>query len=298
MNQTVGHCTRERLTFGPSDALAIEWMISARFRPVRRCDTPKLLRLVLFLCVQEAECMRARWCGSEFRRSVERTRIIRSPDYVLDRPETNPVGALSLARTVRGMLPTVHLIRHGATEWSVSGRHTGLTDIPLTSAGESEARDLRDRLRGISFVQVLTSPLIRARRTCELTELSLAPEIDPDLREWNYGDFEGLRTPEIFARGNPQWNVFKDGCPNGESPDEVTARADRIVARLRLLSGEVAVFSHAHFLRALAARWIGLPITTARRLYLNTGSISVVGFEHGRADEPVIQLWNERLRIR
>ena len=217
---------------------------------------------------------------------------------MLNGPETNPVGALSPARTVRGMLPTVHLIRHGATEWSVSGRHTGLTDIPLTSVGESEAHDLRDRLRGVSFSQVLTSPLTRARRTCELTQLSLRPEIDSDLREWNYGDFEGLRTAEIVARGNAQWNVFKDGCPNGETPTEVTARADRVITRLRLLSGDVAVFSHAHFLRALAARWIGLPIAAAQRLYLNTGSISVVGFEHGRAEEPVIQLWNERQRIR
>ncbi|MEO6002520.1 MAG: histidine phosphatase family protein [Opitutus sp.] len=196
------------------------------------------------------------------------------------------------------MLPTVHLIRHGATEWSATGRHTGLTDVPLTTDGEIEARDLRDRLRGTSFTQVLSSPLIRARRTCELTELSLAAEIEPDLREWDYGDFEGLRTAEIIARGHSRWNVFTDGCPDGESPAAITERADRVVARLRLCSGDVAVFSHAHFLRSLAVRWIGLSLDAAQRLYLNTGSISVVGFEHGREDEPVIQLWNERRRVR
>lgn len=191
------------------------------------------------------------------------------------------------------MRSSVHLIRHGETEWSLAGRHTGKTDLPLTAAGELEARNVGARLRETPFSHVFSSPRNRALRTATLSELLMTPVIDDDLREWDYGEFEGLRSSEILAR-QPQWNVFRDGCPGGESPEQVTERADRVVTLLRSLSGEIAVFSHGHFLRALAVRWVELPIATARRFYLSTGSISLLGYEHDRRDEPVVQGWNER----
>lgn len=188
-------------------------------------------------------------------------------------------------------LPQIYLARHGETEWSRSGRHTGLTDIPLTSRGEDEAQRLGERLRGISFAHVLTSPLARAKRTCELAGFGLAAQVDADLVEWNYGEFEGLKTHEI-RQSHPTWLVFRDGCPQGESVAQISARADRVVARLRSLDGDVLVFSSAHFLRVLSARWCGWQAGAGAQLWLATATISILGYEHNLA-EPVIRRWND-----
>jgi broad specificity phosphatase PhoE len=193
------------------------------------------------------------------------------------------------------MLPRVYLVRHGETEWSLSGRHTGRSDIPLIAQGEEDARAAGARLQGVRFGLVLTSPAQRARRTCELAGLSGAAEIEPDLAEWDYGDFEGLLLAEILER-KPGWNIFRDGCPRGESPAQVSDRADRLIARLRALRGDVALFSHGHFGRVLAARWTGFPVLSAQRLLLSTASISVLGYEHESPQEPVIALWNSGSR--
>ena len=189
------------------------------------------------------------------------------------------------------MLTRIYLIRHGETEWSRSGQHTGLTDIPLTAHGESQARELGQRLRDISFTRVFTSPRQRARRTCELAGFAPVAESEPDLAEWNYGDYERKRTVDI-KKERSDWNLFRDGCPCGESPAQVSDRADRFIARLRALEGNVALFSHGHFGRALAARWIGSPVSQAQHLLLSTASISILGYEHSQANEPVIALWN------
>jgi probable phosphoglycerate mutase len=188
-------------------------------------------------------------------------------------------------------LPLVCTVRHGETAWSRSGQHTGLTDLPLTEAGERNARGLAGRLAGHSFAQVLTSPLQRAARTCELAGFGAVARRDPDLVEWNYGDYEGLRTAEIHA-SRPGWNLFRDGCPGGESPAEVGARADRVIARLRAEGGNVLLFSSGHFLRTLAARWLGLPPAAGQYFILGTAAVSVLGYEHD-ASEPAIRLWNE-----
>jgi probable phosphoglycerate mutase len=189
------------------------------------------------------------------------------------------------------MLPRIYLIRHGETEWSLSGQHTGRTDIPLTARGEDGARELGQRLRGVQFAEALTSPRQRAQRTGELAGLRPAPQIEPDLAEWDYGDYEGKRTADI-RKARPDWNLFRDGCPNGESPSQISARADRLITRLSSLEGNVALFSHGHFGRALAARWIRLPVSEAHRFLLDTTSISILGYEHDRADSPAIVLWN------
>jgi probable phosphoglycerate mutase len=160
-------------------------------------------------------------------------------------------------------LPQVYLARHGETAWTVSGQHTGLTDIPLTERGERNARRLGERLRGMTFAHVLTSPLRRVRRTCELAGFGEAAVLDPDLVEWNYGDYEGKTTAEI-RKGRPDWQLFRDGCPGGESLACVGVRADRVVARLRALASDVLLFSSGHFLRILAARWCGLEASTGR----------------------------------
>jgi probable phosphoglycerate mutase len=186
-------------------------------------------------------------------------------------------------------LPTIYLVRHGETEWSKSGRHTGRTDLALTPDGEEEARALRSRLPATGFDLVLTSPLQRAVRTAELAGFAATP--DPDLMEWDYGDFEGLTSAAIRAR-QPAWELFRDGCPGGESVEQIAQRADRIAARLKAASGKVLVFSHAHLLRVLAARWIGQPVMFARGLLLSTASVSALGFGHDRIDEPAISLWN------
>jgi len=185
----------------------------------------------------------------------------------------------------------LYLIRHGETEWTISGQHTGRTDIPLTAHGEDEARELAPRIRDIPFTLVLTSPRERARRTCELLGLGDVAEIEPDLVEWDYGDYEGQRSADI-REGRADWNLFRDGSPRGEAPAQISARADRLIARLRGLDGNVALFSHGHFGRVLAARWIGLSVELAQHLLLSTASLSVLCYEHDRTDQPAIALWN------
>jgi broad specificity phosphatase PhoE len=192
-------------------------------------------------------------------------------------------------------LPKIYLARHGETAWSLSGQHTSITDIPLTEHGERNARNLGERLRGIHFVKVLTSPLQRARRTCELAGFGAHAEVDNDLVEWNYGAYEGKRTADI-RKERPDWFLFRDGCPGGETPDAIAARADRIVTRLRALDGDVLVFSHGHFLRVLGARWLGKPASDGRFLLLSTAALSILGYEHNR-DGPVLRLWNDDRHI-
>jgi broad specificity phosphatase PhoE len=189
------------------------------------------------------------------------------------------------------MLPQLYLIRHGETEWSLSGQHTGSTDISLTARGEDEARDLARRLRDVSFTRMLTSPLLRARRTCELAVPDTDPEIEPDLAEWDYGDYEGLRSPEIL-RKRPGWNLFRDGGPNGETPAQISERADRLIARLVSLEGNIALFSHGHFSRVLAVRWIGLPAGAGQHFQLGTASVSILGHDPHHPEIPVIARWN------
>ena len=190
------------------------------------------------------------------------------------------------------MVSRVYFIRHGDTAWSDSGKHTGRTEVPLTQGGEREASALAARLRDAAFTRVFTSPRQRAVRTCELAGWGARAEVDPDLSEWDYGDYEGARSAEIL-RDRPGWNLFVDGCPNGESPEQVSQRADRLIARLRSMEGNVALFSHGHFGRALAARWAELPVGAGERLLLGTASLSILGFEHGSPQAPVIALWNE-----
>jgi broad specificity phosphatase PhoE len=189
-------------------------------------------------------------------------------------------------------LPVVYLTRHGETAWSLTGQYTGLTDLPLTEAGERNARRLVERLKGLAFGKVFTSPLQRAVRTCELAGFGAVAQVDRDLVEWNYGEFEGRRTAEIRAE-RPDWQLFRDGCPGGESPRQVAARADRVVTRLRAVEGDVLLFSSGHFIRVFAARWIGVgPTVTARSFMLSTASLSAVGYEDDLA-RPVIRLWND-----
>ena len=189
------------------------------------------------------------------------------------------------------MPPRIYLIRHGETEWSLSGQYTSRTDIPLTEQGEQDARKLGERLRDLNFSQVFSSPRQRARRTCELTGLAQVAEIEPDLAEWDYGDYEGKRSADILPT-RPDWNLFRDGCPRGETPAQISDRADRLIVRLRVLDGNVALFSHGHFGRVLAARWIGLPVSEAQRFLLDTASLNILGYEHNLAESPVIALWN------
>jgi broad specificity phosphatase PhoE len=186
----------------------------------------------------------------------------------------------------------VYLIRHGETEWTLSGRHTGRTDVPLTKHGEEDAVRLRERLRREHFVKVFSSPRQRARVTCELAGFGPMMELDDDLQEWDYGDYEGRRTIEIQSE-RPGWNVFRDGCPNGETLDHVSARADRVVLRVRQAEGNVALFSHGHFLRILVARWLLLPPIEGRRFLLNAAAVSILGYEHHNLEEPALVLWND-----
>ena len=184
------------------------------------------------------------------------------------------------------------IVRHGETEWALSGQHTGVTEVPLTARGEDEARALAPTFRQLAFTRVLVSPRQRARRTCELAGLGAAAETEPNLAEWGYGDYEGL-TPAEIDRRRPGWEVFHDGCPGGETPQQVADRADRLLQNLRALKGAVALFTHGHFGRALAVRWIGLPIATGGRFGLRTASIGILGYDPAHADVPVIALWNE-----
>ena len=189
-------------------------------------------------------------------------------------------------------LPAVYLARHGETPWTVSGQFTGRRDLPLTARGEQNACQLGQRLRGMEFAKVYASPLRRAARTCELAGFGAAAEIDPDLVEWDYGQYEGFRQAEIFARF-PDWQLFRDGCPGGESPADIGARADRVVERIRSVGGDVLVFSSGHFIRVFTARWLGLgPGSAGKYFLLNTASLSAIGYEQ-KLSQPVIRLWND-----
>jgi broad specificity phosphatase PhoE len=193
-------------------------------------------------------------------------------------------------------LPIVYLARHGETAWTLSRQHTGLTDLPLTERGERTARRLGERLKALTFTAVFTSPLQRAARTCELAGFKSVAEVDKDLVEWNYGQYEGRRTAEIRAE-RPDWELFRDGCPGGESPQEVGTRADRVVKRVRAVSGNVLIFTSGHFMRVLATRWLGLePSVNCKFFMLSTASLSAVGYEHD-VSRPVIRLWNETRHV-
>jgi probable phosphoglycerate mutase len=193
----------------------------------------------------------------------------------------------------------VYVIRHCETAWSLSGQHTGRTDLPLTPRGAAMARELARALAGVTFSRVLTSPRLRARDTCELAGLGGSGDgrarTEADLAEWDYGDFEGLRTTEIRQR-YPDWDLWKDGCPGGETPTDASRRADQLIARLQDLTGTVALFSHGHFGRVLAARWIGLPVAQGKHFALDLASISILGVDTGHSQTRVISLWNSTAR--
>ncbi len=193
------------------------------------------------------------------------------------------------------ILPVIYLARHGETAWSLTGQHTGRTDVPLTDRGERNARRLGERLAGLAFAKVFTSPLRRAARTCELAGFGAVAEVDRDLVEWNYGKYEGLRTAEIHAE-DPDWQLFRDGCPDGELPNHIGARADHVVSRVRAIKGDVLIFSSGHFLRVLAARWLGLEPAAGRFFMLSTASVSVLGCENNPS-QPVIRLWNDTRHV-
>ena len=190
-------------------------------------------------------------------------------------------------------MPTqqVYLIRHGETELSLSGQHTGITDIPLTENGRRVAKLLAPILARESFALVVTSPLERARKTCELAGLGERAEIDRDLMEWNYGEYEGLTSQQIDTKRSG-WMLFRDGCPGGESPEQVGARADRVIARVRAVEGDVALFAHGHIFRVFAARWLGLPVTAGCHFLLDTATLNVLGYYRGI---PAVKQWNAML---
>lgn len=192
-------------------------------------------------------------------------------------------------------LSAIYLARHGETEWTITGQHTGRTDLPLTERGECNARKLGERLRDMTFAKVFTSPLRRAMRTCELAGFGSVAEIDPDLVEWDYGEYEGRRTVDIL-RERPDWQLFRDGCPDGEVPEQVATRADRVVQRVRKVTGNVLLFSSGHFLRVLTARWIGTEPIFGKSLMLSTASLSALGYENS-VDQPAIQLWNDTRHV-
>ena len=190
------------------------------------------------------------------------------------------------------ILPVVYIARHGNTEWTHSGQHTGLTDLPLTADGERNAVRLGERLKGMTFGKVFTSPLQRAKRTCELAGFGSGAEIDPDLVEWDYGKYEGLTSAEILQK-NPNWDLFRDGAPDGESPAKIGKRADRVVERIRQVTGDVLLFSSGHFVRVFTARWLGLsPGAGGRYFLLSPASLSALSYEHNLS-RPVIRLWND-----
>jgi broad specificity phosphatase PhoE len=192
-------------------------------------------------------------------------------------------------------LQTIYLARHGETAWSLSGQHTGLTDLPLTKRGEINARRLGERLNGLSFVRIFTSPLQRAMRTCELAGFDKIAETDSDLVEWDYGEYEGHTTEQIRSI-RPDWQLFRDGCPGGESPDQVAQRADRVVSRVRAIKGDVLLFSSGHFLRILAARWLGLEPVAGKYFLLETASLSALSYEH-ELSQPVIRFWDDTRHV-
>ena len=185
----------------------------------------------------------------------------------------------------------VYLIRHGETKWSLSGQHTGITDIPLTENGRKVAKLLAPVLAKERFTMVLTSPLTRARTTCELAGLGSDAEIDRDLMEWNYGEYEGLTAEQIHAKA-PGWMIFADGCPAGETPEQVGDRVDRVIARARAVQGHVALFAHGHLFRVFAARWLGLPAAAGRHFLLDTATLNILSYYHGI---PAVKRWNDEL---
>ena len=188
-------------------------------------------------------------------------------------------------------LPEVYLARHGETSWTISRQHTGRTDIALTDRGERNAQSLGHRLHGMAFDRVLCSPMQRARVTCELAGFGSLVQCEPLLLEWDYGQYEGLTTAEIRTH-RPDWDLFRDGCPGGESVAEIGSRADCMIAQLRGHQGRTILFGHSHFFRVLAARWLGLPVADGRLFVLSTASLSLLGYDHSR-DESVVRLWND-----
>jgi probable phosphoglycerate mutase len=194
-------------------------------------------------------------------------------------------------------LPVIYIARHGETPWTITGQHTGLTDLPLTPQGEKNAKALADRLKGMVFAKVLTSPLQRARRTCALAGFGSVAEVENDLVEWDYGEYEGLRSAEIRAK-RPDWQLFRDGAPGGESPCQVMERADNVWKRVREIKGNVLLFTSGHFIRVLAARWIGIePSVHSNSFLLSTASLSAVGYDQD-CSHPVIRLWNDTNHVR
>jgi len=185
----------------------------------------------------------------------------------------------------------IFFFRHGETKWSLTARHTGKIDIPLTAHGDEQARGLRPWIAAMAFSQVLASPRLRARATCELSGASKTPEIESDLAEWDYGEYDGRRSVDI-VKSRPGWNLYLDGCPNGETPAEVGARADRLIGRLRAMSGDIALFSHGQFGAVLGARWIGLEVVEARHFSLGPASMNLLSSDPDHPEVPVIALWN------
>jgi len=198
---------------------------------------------------------------------------------------------MGCGRVTARQRPSLYLVRHGETAWSLSGKHTGRTDIRLTPHGEHEAARLMPWLRPVNFARVFTSPLQRARQTCELAGLGARAEPEPDLAEWDYGDYEGRLSTDI-RHERPGWNVLRDGCPHGEMPADISARADRVIARLRTIEGDIAVFSHGQFGLALAARWIGLDVVEGQHFLLGTASLDILSYNPAHPEIPVIALWN------
>jgi probable phosphoglycerate mutase len=192
-------------------------------------------------------------------------------------------------------LPVTCLARHGETAWNLTGRHMGRIDLPLTEQGEHNARRLGERLRGLTFAKVFTSPLQRASRTCELAGFKAAARVDPDLLEWDYGAYEG-KTIEEILKERQGWQMFRDDCPGGESAAQIVARADRVVSRVQAIDGNVLLFSHGHFLRVLAARWLGLASEAGKFFVLSTASLSALGYECNRS-QPAIRLWDDTCHL-
>jgi broad specificity phosphatase PhoE len=188
-------------------------------------------------------------------------------------------------------LPRLFLLRHGNTDWSDARKHTGRTDVPLNAAGERHARNLGLRLAGERFARVFVSPLSRVRRTCHLAGFADQAEVNQDLTEWDYGEYEGLLTTAVH-RTRPDWYLYRDGAPGGESPEQVAARADQFIERVRLTEGDVAAFSSGQIIRMIAARWLGFPPLAAQNFYTETASVGIMGYEHSR-DRPVIHLWDD-----
>lgn len=190
------------------------------------------------------------------------------------------------------MTQKIYLVRHGETEWSLSGQHTGITDIPLTENGKRMAKLFQPLIVKENLALVLTSPLQRARMTCELAGLGDQAEVDPNLMEWNYGEYEGLTTQQIHVK-SPDWMIFQDGCPGGESPEQVASRVDQVITRIRKTEGNVAIFSHGHLLKVFVARWLGFPAKAGGHFILDTGTLSVLSYYRGNA---AVKRWNAPLQ--